>query len=223
MLSNLHVIRWHRLRGFGSNQAVRWSFIWLIITPLAARLVRSLPDPIVIAGLSIPKFELPFSWMVFYFSALAFSLAGALYYSYCPSIIRNFRDYAEFRESGRTSLELPSLVPDPRRRVWRDRDYHELLQTFAIVLSDERIPGPQGWDEMDYRAKLNMIESLSKAAHVNTNDADVSALYWRVFRSWRKARPIPAALCALLFGVGFAGLLIVSAQGLSRVVFAGGE
>lgn len=134
---------WDSINKLGKNKLLATSYVWLIVVPLFAKILSLIENPLdfsaYIPGLII-NFSLPFSWQLFYFSAVIISLAGAIYYFACPSIIKSFSTYAEFQSEGRDASYLekyaerldgfsfeghakdaiyePAIEPERQRQFW---------------------------------------------------------------------------------------------------------
>lgn len=111
--------KWSTLYGISQSTVLRTTWIWLIIVPLAAKLIAVLPDEIVLLGVpvNLKDVSLPFSWKVFYFSTIAFTGATVIYALRCPRIIKRYPDFASFERSGQTLSHLADygqFVTDPR-------------------------------------------------------------------------------------------------------------
>lgn len=90
---------WRPLRAIGQNRAVKSSYLWFVSVPVAARFLGQLDDPLVISlGQQVHSIELdlPFSWILFYFAAVAFALGTLLFSSFCPPLIRDFKNFRDY-------------------------------------------------------------------------------------------------------------------------------
>lgn len=93
--------RWSDLRGWGNSRLIRTSFAWLVIVPVAARLLRHVAGThtFEVGGASLTfDIHLPFSWALFFFMALAFSIAQACYALACPPLVKRFASFREYRQ-----------------------------------------------------------------------------------------------------------------------------
>ena len=95
---------WEGLNRLGKSRLLQSSYVWLLIVPMAAKGLSTINDPIVFTGIGEGlriSVTLPFSWKLFYFSAVAISVAGLIYTCACPELIRNFTTFREFQSEGR--------------------------------------------------------------------------------------------------------------------------
>lgn len=100
----MRVPMWDDLNRFGKNRLLQSSYAWLFVVPMVAKALRAIDDPLILTGISEGlriHLTLPFSWQVFYVSAVVVSIAGAIYALVCPDLIRKFNTFAEFRAEER--------------------------------------------------------------------------------------------------------------------------
>lgn len=143
---------WETLNRLGKSRLLRTSYIWLLVVPVAARFFSTIDSPVSLTGIGEGlhlRLELPFSWKLFYFSAVAISVAGVIWTVACPRIIQLFstfrdfesegrgldylRSYAarlhsiEFRENARRIMEDPHVEPTIARE-WRSEVFWQIYE-----------------------------------------------------------------------------------------------
>ncbi|ODA36615.1 hypothetical protein A6X21_15900 [Planctopirus hydrillae] len=131
---------WDDLAKFGKSKTVRTAYIWLFVVPLAAKALLGLKQTLTfdIAGENVSlAIGLPFSWKLFFFSAVSFSVATALFQFKCPKIIQEHDDYAGFVSEGKGKLHLDEYAkeaiidPETRQELQaldpRNSDFHKQL------------------------------------------------------------------------------------------------
>jgi hypothetical protein len=95
-------ITWSHLRWLGHNSAVKSSYIWLFVVPLAAKMLSPISGEhefhIFGATLNI-HFGLPFSWTIFYFMAIFFALGQIIYSLYCPKVLKDYVTYSDYNKT----------------------------------------------------------------------------------------------------------------------------
>ncbi|WP_425400367.1 hypothetical protein [Aeoliella sp.] len=72
--------RWSWLKSLGLGAWAKLAFVWIILVPIAAKFLSAIKSPVEVAfgGDPIPlSFELPFSWKLFYFGAIAFTVGDS--------------------------------------------------------------------------------------------------------------------------------------------------
>ncbi len=106
---------WHKLRNIQKNRLVQSSYIWLVIVPVSAKLFSKISDTITF---SIGEFQyqfdmvLPFSWVLFYFAALFFTIGNVLFVVFAPQIIKENEDYGGFESAGRGYSHLIDYIKE---------------------------------------------------------------------------------------------------------------
>lgn len=116
----MHVLMWDDLNRFGKNRILQSSYVWLFVVPIAARALSVISDPLVLTGISEGfriRMTLPFSWHLFYFSAVVVSIAGLIYMLMCPELIQRFNTFAEFRSEGRGIEYLKGYATKLKRQA----------------------------------------------------------------------------------------------------------
>ncbi len=126
-------------------------YIWLAIVPVISHALSKLEDTIKITVLDHTfslVTRLPFSWQCFYFSALFFSLATVVYHLACPRIIKEFKDFREFYDSGRHIAELEPYTMEVR-------DEGEIFSDVNVdSLTEEQARRRTFWDTYN-RARIH--------------------------------------------------------------------
>jgi hypothetical protein len=109
-------------------------YVWLVIGPIFAKLFEHFRETATIELFS-DKFTvslaLPFSWKVFYFSAVCIVIANVIYQVFCPSIIKEHANYSHFKAEGKGVSQLEKYSRQTQFSVELDRlrelaDIHEM-------------------------------------------------------------------------------------------------
>ena len=82
-----HEPMWDDLNRFGKSRILQSFYIWLFLVPMAAKALSVVDDPLVLTGISDGlriQLTLPFSWQVFYVSAVFVAAANVVYSFRCP-------------------------------------------------------------------------------------------------------------------------------------------
>lgn len=107
--SALAAIGWINLRRLGESRMVQTSYIWMVLVPIFARTLEHVKSPVKVnlfGAEHLINLTLPFSWYLFYFSALAFACGSLLYRIYCPAMISEFSNFREYMDSGGEGFRL---------------------------------------------------------------------------------------------------------------------
>jgi hypothetical protein len=104
---------WISINKLGKSKLLATSYLWLIIVPIFAKLFSSIESPLdfskYVDGLVI-ELSLPFSWKLFYFSAVLISIGSLTYYVWCPKVIQEFESYGDFKQQGKDAFYLKSYA-----------------------------------------------------------------------------------------------------------------
>ena len=107
---------WSQLWGVGNNRIIRSSYYWLFIVPFAARVVLNAPDDFgidlfgLISPLMLCNLKLPFSWQLFYGSAVFAAIGTAVYQMMAPPLVARYRHFEEFWQQGNSKWEALYLT-----------------------------------------------------------------------------------------------------------------
>ena len=107
-------INWSAIKRMGRSQLLKSSYLWLFILPSIASVLSKAGEQIDIPlgadrHLQIPL-SLPFSWTLFYFGAVAYSIGGIAYWIFCPTLIRDYDTFDGFDRTGRGFEFIPKIV-----------------------------------------------------------------------------------------------------------------
>ncbi len=106
-------LTWETLNSLGKSRILRTSYIWLLVVPVAAKVLSSVNSPIKLTGIGEGlrfNLELPFTWKLFYLSSIAISFAGIIYTLKCPLLVRKFNTFNDFKIEGRNLDYLKSYA-----------------------------------------------------------------------------------------------------------------
>jgi hypothetical protein len=96
-------IDWSELKKIPGNKLVATSYIWIVIVPIAAKITSKIEDVISFEVGNIDHqlvLELPFSWQLFFWSALFFTVGNALFLLLCPFIVKRYENFEDFKLRG---------------------------------------------------------------------------------------------------------------------------
>ncbi|WP_299178866.1 hypothetical protein [uncultured Neptuniibacter sp.] len=134
-------LNWSQLNQIRGIKLISSMYIWIFLVPIAVKLL-SLADNV--ATLEIFKYQfavhlsLPFSWQVFYFSALSFALATLIYQARCPRIIKEYPTYSSFEIEGKPEWHLKDYAHDI------GLDYSDYRETMEYAMEDGHIEVLEG-------------------------------------------------------------------------------
>ena len=102
-------MKWEVLKKFADIKLIKSMYIWLALVPIAARLLENIDRNITLHIFDYAlqlNTNLPFSWTLFFFSALSFSMASVIYFIWCPKLIVENNSYADFQNANRNNWHL---------------------------------------------------------------------------------------------------------------------
>lgn len=183
-------VRWSRIRALGSNRAVRSSYLWIAVVPIAARIVHSLKANVTGPGWTkevVDSLHLPFSWQVLFWAAISMAVATLLFDLACPKIIKRHNDHGSFSRAGETMSHLIEYVEE----VFKKR-------------SDPRAQSSEYDMTIIYGAPRTSVRyGLSD---VNGPELEETGIFWRAFAVAETSRIL---LLRLTLGFYVIGLSLV--------------
>jgi hypothetical protein len=120
---------WITISKIGQSKFVQSFYVWLIIVPIIAKFFVEIPiteDYIIL--------ELPFSWIIFYFSALAFVIGNILYLR-CPEIIKEYSSYRDFVSTGRGEEEIEKYL---KNLIYKRKEWKEIVISCHYIIHKKK-------------------------------------------------------------------------------------
>ena len=211
---------WPALSTLGSNRLLRTSYVWLFLVPVIAQAL--LISERITVGLITNEareaifFALPFN---LYFGALFITGANLIYWKWCPTIIKEHRDFASFDNSGRQLTYLheafieASPLPSSRARELYAA-HPEEGRAIGIGVIEERFRKSSqrlcGYLGLPYRSD----------SEGPTNPGDRKDGFWYVFRYAEEAAPRWRVACFIGYGLGLMASVWIAIEGLGYVLRA---
>jgi len=121
----LRLTHWASLRQFCRSRLIRSSIVWVALVPIAAKVVHLLQRKVTKpdwASAAVASLEVPFTWQVLFWSAVAFSAAVWWCDWRCPRVVLDQRSFGEFQAQGRGTNQLVDYLQEFAREgeVWID-------------------------------------------------------------------------------------------------------
>ena len=205
---------WLKIADIGNSKIVRSMLIWMLITPIFAKLFATvntinvtflqLDNPIVLG--------LPFSWQVFFFCALSFTAANAIYSYKCPELIKKYKYYSDFKDSQNSLyLLINYLNQHITAKVVKDNFVEIGVIVSKYAPSDEIVNEWTSDDTSNVNWKKG-IDSLKHSERDNMPDlfSSLRILLSNFYSNWAKA-------CMFFYGLGFLGMFFVVMQNILYV------
>jgi hypothetical protein len=190
------VLKWKNVDGMGKNKILSSSYFWVAFVPLCANFFKEVNNiSITIMG-HVYKFyiDVPFSWHLFYFSALLVACAKTIYSFYCPEIIRLYSTFNDFTEQGKGKWSIITYFIDSLSKT--------NIEEKKIILNNfiEQFCEPISASNLD--------EALLKNNIIMINDK-VGDAFWFVREEYQTKNPIWLHLCFICYLLGIVLLLFV--------------
>jgi hypothetical protein len=120
-------ISWGSIRAIHNSKFISSMYLWLFVVPVVKKMLSKINEPFEFSFGNIQKvytFDLqsPFSWDMFFYSALFFVVGNTIFFIASPELIKYFRDYGEYLGSRRNIRHLGSFVPKELREKRKSFD-----------------------------------------------------------------------------------------------------
>ena len=97
-----NLLNWELLSKIGKNKIIKSSIIWVALIPILVKIIEFMSNT---HSVSI---TLPFSWTLFYYSAIFFMIGNIIFQFTCPKIIYENVSYFDFDNKGLGTIRLLS-------------------------------------------------------------------------------------------------------------------
>ena len=175
-------MKWSLIRSLGNSKLVKSSFVWLLIVPIAARLLSNIDEVI---NLTIFDSQvnlttsLPFSWQLLFLAACFFTIANIIYNTFCPEIFREYKNYHEFKEHGKTLLQINSAMKsmtwsNKNKGVKKDYVLHlsSYFKNYCCKVAETEKELNESFSSFDNIDKANHSQVSNNAFYFTQNVAD---------------------------------------------------
>lgn len=189
------------MKSLGRSHIIQSSYFWLFFVPLAAKAMAAAPELIAVQvfGASFPiKVALPFSWKLFYVSAICFAIGSLLYQIGCPKGIKKYDNYVEYSEKGKDSSSLITAflaLYRTTRWMWplkvSDDQKNYFIRHLTLFKGDP--------------STIKREEKTTQVALIKAGipEENRKAAYYFVSDHYDSSRPILRLLATLFFAAGF--------------------
>ncbi len=223
-------VTWRSIGKLGNNKLVQKSYIYLIVVPIAAKLLSRIKSPVKmnVGGFNFEfVIDLPFNWKILFFAALCFTIGSIIYSLFAPLIIRENSSFGDFKSHNKDFNHLVSYLEDMQLQT-------PLANTFSSgTYLTENKPGPlisylkEAREKVasnaivggarKYSVEVGIIEDWIN--HLNGDSAALQGSFWRIHIYANQIfRPNLAMACRILFFIGFILLFAIIAQGTWEVI-----
>ena len=212
------------------------SYIYLILVPFLSKLLSQLdPLKIVLGGIQYEvDLALPFSWVLFYFAALSFTLGYIIYSFFAPSIIKENIDFSTFSNAKKNLKHLENYL--------KDLGIHDgYIKKLGLDVLQTKSPGGDNLAKM-FLEKTKSVKELDEIiqrievynclysniresnkeneslGNYNNDSGYVSFSFWEIYNYANKIfAPVSKFTSSILFAIGTILVVIVFSQNLIYV------
>lgn len=188
--------KWSSLGSLASAKLISSMYVWLIIVPLLAKLLSGIGDKVRLRIFDHEftlNLSLPFSWELFYLSAVLFTLADLVFFFRAPRIVKDHVSAKGFRDAGKGWNQLRSYREDSEMTEAR------FTEIRAFLMGEKTDPD----------RRYHSMTVPENRYH---------ELFWSVYEHANTERISSRTVCAALFVAGLASIAVVFCQNLLVVV-----
>ena len=222
------IVNWKNISILGDNKLVKKAYIYLVVVPILAKILskvnRTLNFNVFGENIHI-EFGLPFSWKIFYFAALSFSVGYFIYNWKAPKIIKENRSFKDFEDSGkqRTHLRdyLHDIKIDSHYFILRNPDVSVFFYKAKLTMLDLHKFNIEHCEKKlseDFLSKLLLYNEVCRACTVS-EDLNVILIdrFWKVYKRANLYNKYFIWVCFSFYFTGFVLMGIVFFESLVTV------
>lgn len=209
---------WTSLNSLGRNRVLKSSYVWIVVVPIGAKLFSAIRETLTFTILDAEiavNPSLPFSWEMFYFSAVFIGAGSLIYFRYCPDIVSKYDRLSDFTAEGKGSKQLresllqvaPAGSNMPSHARIRDGMVFAFMKYFGLV-GGRTFPTVEGENELlvTYDEFLN---AKTNAKRDKDTDSNLANEFWYVRDCANRYAPNARRICFLCYFIGLIFLAIV--------------
>ncbi len=194
---------WNKLRKINSSKIINSMYIWIFIVPIIVKVFEAMNggiyDFVMFEETIKIKLELPFSLIIFYFSAIAFAIGNLIIVFKCPLIIQENDSYNTYESSGKKLKQLKEYIEDI------GYDWGKLANEI-----DEQID-----KRFDVHKTISSWENKAKAEEEKENPKNY---FWQIYDEAKESNTTFRFFGGLSYLIGFTLLAIVLIQNFIFIV-----
>lgn len=212
------VLNWTQLNALSASKAIRSSYFWFFFVPIVAKLLGT--ANVISFKIYEQQFtvdlSLPFTWEVFFYSAVFMAIANLIHKLCCPEFIKTYPTCTVFIEQGRTG--------------------HQVLQQFTVFVyaaskreTKEQI-GPNVCDflksycehgvELEKELRTSKITALQALSRAKIADNQECGAFYHAQAFIDRRLPPWRTLCSYSYWIGFLLIAVVLCENVIFVVEA---
>jgi len=203
---------WHHIRHLGKSKAVNSSYVWIFLLPTITKLyeffARAYPT------VDQEYLRLPFSWQLLFLSALLFSIGLAIYHLRCPTLIKEFSSFGDYKAKGGTFLDLLERWEDYIREDRGPFDsVDNMIQNFyywSVGTYPREIKEGSGFPGDCWRAEMKDMPEPSNSRF--------GKAFSEVYATLDRRHPRSRLASSVFFLLGFMTIGVVLIQNIASVL-----
>ena len=189
-------MHWSKIRFLGNSKIVKQNYIWIFLIPALIKVLQ-FPELESRAFLILAESIVPFVWYLLYFTALSFALGNLIFLVFCPSIIKDFENFSEYKAKGYYLEHL-------------NRHINELVNSrvkgFEDKLNDVQLLTKV--KDIDEEA-TTLIEVKLSGRNFNIKNKYENKLFWMVYDESNSSKSCALVFSICSFCIGFIFLFII--------------
>ena len=119
--------KWSSLAKIQRIRMIQTMYIWLFIVPIIAKALTKVEEA---ANLTIfnhtfnIQLGLPFSWKIFFLSAMSFATANLIFVLRCHKMVKDHKNFSDFREQRKSSKHIHQYAEEVNYPQQSDLSYY---------------------------------------------------------------------------------------------------
>lgn len=233
------LISWGNLASLENNKFVQRALVFLFIIPMVAKFLSKIDNPVKLKindYLLTLDISLPFSWIAFYFSALAFTISILIFRFLAPKIIREYSDLGSKVNEGKIWTNLVIYLQDlgitdeylEKHHLKRD----EFKGQMGFVNASDKLIQQKGYSVKKSKEVLKRADILVSFYNQLTNKDEegevkdwatkqegfIRSQFWTIYHYANKTKLWPRILCTAFYLIGFGLIVYVIGQNMVYVI-----
>lgn len=201
-------LEWLILARIGQSRFIQSFSVWFVLVPIFAKLLGTITTPVKVTIFNyvwVLDWGLPFTWYVFFFASVFFTIGNIIYLISCPNIIKNYKSFSEFKQNDGSYEQLKVAWEEYAAsiKVCEDKPCIEISHCLEKY----------GHGQSDYTKGWSELLDTSTASHEN---------YPNIFAHVRgyssHLRDKLRTTCTVTYYIGFILLLWVAGSNVCTVI-----
>jgi len=190
----ISIPKWTYLAKIQHISMIQTMYIWMFIVPIIAKVLTKVEET---ANLTIfshtfnVQLGLPFSWKIFFLSAMSFAIANLLFVLRCYKLVKDHNSFSDFLEQGKNAKHIHQYAEAVNFPLKRDLSYN--------------------WEEWEGSEVTALSERIQD---VKSSGEHLKQPFWDIYEKTDSSRKGWRVTCSLLYLFGFVLISIVLCQNI---------